>query len=217
MNLLIMGGPGAGKGTQAERIIAYYRIAHISTGDMFREAIAAKTANGLRLKTYLDSGALVPDEVTNALVADRLLAEDCHNGFLLDGYPRTIAQAEALDALMASRGQALDKVILIDVADDILVGRISGRWICPKCGASFHEKTRRPKVEGRCDVCGTALVQRKDDTPETALNRIAVYHTQTEPVLSYYEAQGLVLRVDGTGSIEDIFNRIEKGIGGKAC
>ena len=212
-NLLIVGGPGAGKGTQAQFIVEKYGVAHISTGDMFREAIANETPTGLIAKGYISKGALVPDEVTVALVKDRIQQKDCEKGFLLDGFPRTLVQAEALDAMLKELGKKVDKVIEIDVADDVLVSRISGRLICPKCGASFHAVNHKPKKEGICDECGSALTQRKDDTPETAVNRIAVYHNQTEPILGYYAKQGLVLKVDGIGTIDEIFSRIEQGIG----
>ena len=214
MRLVIMGPPGAGKGTQAALIKEAYNIPHISTGDMFREAISNKTALGIEAKKNIDKGMLVPDSVTISLVKERLSQSDCKKGFLLDGFPRTIAQAQALDEILKELNIKLDAVINIDVDFNVLVDRIIGRRVCPKCGASFHIKNQPPKKEGICDECGTALVQRKDDTKETVVTRLNVYTSQTKPLLSYYEAQGLLKNVDGMGDIDAIFERIKKSLGG---
>ena len=214
MKLIIMGPPGAGKGTQAALIKKEYNLSHISTGDMFREAISNMTPLGIEAKRYIDKGMLVPDSVTIDLVRERLAKDDCKKGFLLDGFPRTLEQAYALKEILEELNIELDAVINIDVDLNALVDRIIGRRVCPKCGASFHIKNQPPKKEGICDECGTALVQRKDDTKETVVTRLNVYTSQTKPLLSYYEAQGLLKNVDGMGDIDAIFERIKKSLGG---
>lgn len=214
MKLIIMGPPGAGKGTQAALIKKEYNLSHISTGDMFREAISNMTPLGIEAKRYIDKGMLVPDSVTIDLVRERLAKDDCKKGFLLDGFPRTLEQAYALKEILKELNIELDAVINIDVDLNALVDRIIGRRVCPKCGASFHIKNQPPKKEGICDECGTALVQRKDDTKETVLTRLNVYTSQTKPLLSYYEAQGLLKNVDGMGDIDAIFERIKNSLGG---
>ena len=181
MKLLIMGRPGAGKGTQAANIKEYYKIPHISTGDMFRAAMKNETKLGLEAKQYMEKGLLVPDEVTIGIVEERLLEDDCKNGFLLDGFPRTIAQAEALDAFLTKNGVKLDAVLDVNVPAEILVRRMVGRRVCKTCGATFHVEFNAPKVEGICDNCGAKLIQRPDDTEETAVNRLAVYDQNTAP------------------------------------
>lgn len=213
MRLLIMGAPGAGKGTQAQLIKDAYKIAHISTGDMFRQAIANKTPTGVEAKGYIDKGQLVPDSTTIKLVKERLLQDDCKNGFLLDGFPRNTAQAEALDQMLKEVGIKLDAVLNIDVADEYLIERITGRRTCLACGASYHVVSKKPLVDGVCDVCGADLVHRADDSEETIKNRLAVYHGQTAPVLDYFGKQGLVKSVSGIGNINEIFANIQKVLG----
>ena len=214
MRLVIMGPPGAGKGTQAALIKEAYNIPHISTGDMFREAISNKTALGIEAKKNIDKGMLVPDSVTISLVKERLSQDDCKKGFLLDGFPRTIAQAQALDEILKELNIKLDAVINIDVDFNVLVDRIIGRRVCPKCGASFHIVNQPPKKEGICDACGSVLVQRKDDTKETVVTRLDVYTNQTKPLLDYYTNQGLIKNVCGLGDIDVIFSNIKKSLGG---
>ena len=213
MRLLIMGAPGAGKGTQAALIKEEYKIAHISTGDMFRKAIMDKTPMGVIAATYIEKGNLVPDDVTIALVKERLQEKDCNNGFLLDGFPRTYEQAVALDKILNDLHIKLDAVINISVDDAYLVERITGRRVCEKCGASYHIKAAKPKVDGICDMCGGKLIQRKDDEEETIKNRLQVYYQKTKPVLDYYVEQGIVRNVSGVGDIEDIFLNIKKSLG----
>lgn len=213
MRLLIMGAPGAGKGTQAALIKDAYNISHISTGDMFRKAIKEQTATGIEAKKFIDKGQLVPDYVTNNLVKERLAEADCAKGFLLDGYPRNVEQAVELDKILAELNIKLDAVINITVDDKILIDRITGRRTCTKCGASYHVVANKPKQEGICDVCGSELIQRADDTEETIKSRLEVYYGKTEPVLSHYEKQGLVKNVYGMASIDEIFANIKKVLG----
>ena len=209
MKLIIMGPPGAGKGTQAALIKEAYNIPHISTGDMFREAIKNQTPLGVEAKGYIDKGLLVPDSVTIGLVKERLSNADCKEGFLLDGFPRTIPQAEALNVILAELDINLDAVVNIAVDDSVLIDRIVGRRVCPVCKAGYHVKYLQPKVEGICDECGGQLVQRKDDTEETVKNRLEVYANQTKPLLEFYNKLGLVKSIDGIGEIDVIFNNIK--------
>lgn len=199
MNLILLGAPGAGKGTQAEKICAKLSIPAISTGNILREAMAAKTEMGLKAKSYIDAGKLVPDEVVIGIIEDRLKAEDCKNGFILDGFPRTIPQAEALDKM----GVRIDRVLEIYVPDEKITARLSGRRVCLKCGATYHTEYKKPKTEGVCDVCGKKLVQRKDDMPETVLDRLKTYHEQTEPLKGYYEKKGILRVVEGQEDVAD--------------
>ena len=210
MRLLIMGAPGAGKGTQAGLIKEAFPIAHISTGDMFRKAMAMKTPMGLVAQSYIDKGDLVPDEVTIELVRERLQEEDCAKGFLLDGFPRTEEQAIALDKILNDLNIKLDAVLNIAVDDKYLIDRITGRRVCLNCGASYHIVANKSKVENVCDSCGGDLIQRKDDSYETIKNRLAVYYQKTKPVLDYYEKQGLVKNVPGVGNIDEIFANVKK-------
>lgn len=199
MNLILLGAPGAGKGTQAEIICDHLQIPAISTGNILREAIANQTETGLKAKSYMDSGKLVPDEVVIAILKDRISKDDCKNGFILDGFPRTVPQAEALDAM----GVKIDKVIDIEVADEKIMQRLSGRRVCEKCGASYHVDYKPSKNEGACDKCGGATVQRKDDHPDTIKERLGVYHDQTEPLKGYYEKTGKLVVVEGQEEVKD--------------
>ena len=208
-----MGRPGAGKGTQAVNIREYYNIPHISTGDMFRAAIKNQTKLGLEAKSYMDKGALVPDEVTIGIVKDRLLEDDCKNGFLLDGFPRTIAQAEALDAFLKENGIKLDAVLDVNVPAEILVRRMVGRRVCKTCGATFHVEFNPSKVEGVCDNCGSPLIQRADDTEATAKNRLAVYDNQTAPLLEFYKKQNILKTVNGDQPLDKVFDDIKSVLG----
>jgi adenylate kinase len=210
MKLLIMGRPGAGKGTQAANIKDYYKIPHISTGDMFRAAMKNETKLGLEAKKYMEKGLLVPDEVTIGIVEERLLEDDCKNGFLLDGFPRTIAQAEALDAFLAKNGVKLDAVLDVNVPAEILVRRMVGRRVCKTCGATFHVEFNAPKVEGICDNCGAKLIQRPDDTEETAVNRLAVYDENTAPLLDFYAKKNLLKTVNGDQPLDKVFDDIKE-------
>ena len=213
MRLLIMGAPGAGKGTQAVFIKNAYNIPHISTGDMFRSAIKNSTPLGVMAKSYIDKGLLVPDSVTIGLVKERLSEADCIGGFILDGFPRNLYQAEELDKLLLELGVKLDACLNIDVDQSVLTKRIVGRRVCPKCGASFHVENLKPKVEGICDYCGAELIQRKDDTLETVTPRLEVYNTSTAPLLDYYKKKGILKCVDGEGEVEQIFANILKVLG----
>ena len=213
MKLLIMGRPGAGKGTQAANIKEYYNIPHISTGDMFRAAIKNETKLGLLAKSFMDKGLLVPDEVTIGIVQERLLEDDCKNGFLLDGFPRTIAQAEALEIFLTANNIKLDAVLDINVPAEILVRRMVGRRVCKGCGATFHVEFNAPKVEGICDVCGTPLIQRADDTEETATNRLSVYDNNTAPLLEFYAKQNILKTVNGDQPLDKVFEDVKNVLG----
>lgn len=208
MRLILLGPPGAGKGTQAKRVIEEFDIPHISTGDIFRKNIKEKTELGQKVEGLLAQGKLVPDELTIEIVWDRLDQEDCKNGFLLDGFPRTIPQAEVLDEGLAKRGLKLDRVLNIDVDKDSLVKRLSGRRVCPSCGASYHIDNNPTKVDGICDACQTPVIQREDDKEETVLDRIKVYDSQTKPLVDFYNKQDLVFTVDGTLPIDEITNKL---------
>ena len=208
-----MGRPGAGKGTQAANIKEYYKIPHISTGDMFRAAMKNETKLGLEAKKYMEKGLLVPDEVTIGIVEERLLEDDCKNGFLLDGFPRTIAQAEALDAFLAKNGVKLDAVLDVNVPAEILVRRMVGPRVCKTCGATFHVEFNAPKVEGICDNCGAKLIQRPDDTEETAVNRLAVYDENTAPLLDFYAKKNLLKTVNGDQPLDKVFDDIKEVLG----
>ncbi len=212
LRTILLGPPGAGKGTQAVKIVEKYNIPHISTGDIFRENIKNQTELGKRAKAYMDRGELVPDELVVEIATDRLTKDDCKNGFLLDGFPRTIFQAEKLDEFLAQRGEKIDKVINIDVEKDALVKRITGRRVCKSCGASYHVVNIPPKKDGICDLCSGELIQRADDTEETVLNRIDVYNKQTKPLVDYYDKAGVIINIDGNKDLDDVLADIIKGL-----
>jgi len=204
VNILFMGPPGAGKGTQAEKVVAAFGIPHISTGDAFRQAMQEGTPLGRKAKEYVDQGLLVPDDVTNGIVRERLRQDDCRNGFLLDGYPRTIAQAEALDEMLGEMGKRLEHVINLKVDRGLLLARLTGRRICKKCGATYHMVFNPPKREGVCDKCGGELFQRSDDTEEKVGTRLDEYVNKTAPLLDYYREKGLLREVDGEQDIDRV-------------
>ncbi len=213
MRLIMLGAPGAGKGTQAARIAEELKIPHISTGDIFRANIKNGTELGKKAKSYMDAGKLVPDELVCDLVADRIAKDDCKEGFILDGFPRTIPQAEALDKAVEALGTGIDFAVNIDVPDESIVRRMGGRRACVGCGATYHIKYNPPKTENICDVCGKELILRDDDKPETVQTRLNVYHEQTQPLIDYYTKKGIIATVDGTQSMDDVFAGILKGIG----
>ena len=213
MKIIMLGAPGAGKGTQAKQIAGKYGIPHISTGDIFRANIKNGTELGKKAKEYMDQGQLVPDELTCDLVMDRIAEDDCKNGFVLDGFPRTIPQAEALDAALTKNGQAMDYAIDVDVPDENIVNRMSGRRACLKCGATYHIVSIPPKQEGICDTCGAQLVIRDDDKPETVQKRLDVYHEQTQPLIDFYSKKGILKSVDGTKSMDEVFGAITDILG----
>ena len=212
MKLVILGPPGAGKGTQAEYIVEKYNIPHISTGDIFRENIKNNTELGKKAKSYMDKGLLVPDDLVIALVEDRLNKEDAKEGFLLDGFPRTVAQAVSLDSILDKNDDKLTKVINISVNPEILIERAVGRRVCKTCGMTYHVKFNPPKEEGICDKDGTKLIQRDDDTEETVKTRISVYFDQTAPLIDYYRAQNLLIDIDGAKDIDKVFDDIVIGL-----
>ena len=205
MNVVLLGPPGAGKGTQAARIVEKYGVPHISTGDIFRANIKAGTELGKRAQEYMNRGELVPDELVVEIATDRLAADDCKEGFLLDGFPRTVFQAEKLDEFLASKGRKIEHVLNIEVGRDDLMARLTGRRVCKSCGASFHVVNIPPKQEGICDNCGAELVQRADDNEETASNRIEVYNRETKPLIDYYEKAGNIVNIDGGKAAEEVF------------
>lgn len=208
MKIIMLGAPGAGKGTQAKRIAEKYGIPHISTGDIFRANIKNNTELGQKAKTYMDQGLLVPDELVVDLVVDRLGQEDAKKGYVLDGFPRTIPQAEALDAALSEKGEAMDYAVDVEVPDAAIIERMSGRRSCSQCGASYHVAFNPPKAEGVCDSCSGALILREDDKPETVAKRLSVYHEQTQPLIDYYTAKGIQKAVDGTKGVDEVFDAI---------
>jgi adenylate kinase len=208
MKLIIMGPPGAGKGTQAQMLAERFSIPHISTGDMFREAVKRETLMGAKAKEYMDKGALIPDSIVIGLVEERIHQADCQKGYILDGFPRTVAQAEALDTYLLGRGDAIDHVIDIVVGDAELVKRLSGRRTCRQCSRMYHVVFNPPLLEGVCDSCGGELFQRQDDNEETVQSRLRIYKQQTTPLIQHYQLKGLLRSIPGQGSIEQIFNRI---------
>lgn len=213
MKIIMLGAPGAGKGTQADKICAKYNIPHISTGDIFRANIKNNTELGQKAKSYIDKGELVPDELVVDLVVDRIKADDCTNGYVLDGFPRTIPQAEALDAALAAINDKVDYAINVEVPDENIINRMSGRRACVACGATYHIVHIPTKVEGVCDKCGAELILRDDDKPETVKNRLNVYHEQTQPLIDYYTAKNVLHEVDGTKAMEDVFSSIVSILG----
>ena len=213
MRLILLGPPGAGKGTQAAGIVEKYQIPHISTGDIFRKNIKEGTDLGKKAKEYMDQGLLVPDELTVGLVTDRITQDDCKNGFMLDGFPRNVAQAQQLGQYLNSVDLALDRVINIEVDKDILVGRAVGRRICKSCGATYHVEFNPPKVDGTCDVCGGELYQRADDNEETVSKRIQVYLDETKPLADYYSNEGIIANINGEQSIDKVFADIVDALG----
>ena len=211
MRLILLGPPGAGKGTQAQRLVTTHGIVQLSTGDMLRAAVKAGTPVGTQVKHIMDRGELCPDELVVAIVADRIEEPDAKNGFILDGFPRTVAQAEALDAMLARKGKKIDEVIELKVDDAALIERISGRFTCAKCGTGYHDKFHRPKVEGTCDKCGSHdFVRRPDDNAETVKARLVAYNKQTAPILPYYEKKGLLRSVDGMAEMKEVARQIDQ-------
>lgn len=213
MKIIMLGAPGAGKGTQAKRIAEKYGVPHISTGDIFRANIKEGTELGMKAKEFMDQGLLVPDEVTIGMLLDRIKKEDCVNGYVLDGFPRTIPQAESLTKALEEMGQKIDYAVDVDVPDENIVSRMSGRRACITCGATYHVQFAPPKAEGICDKCGAELVLRDDDKPETVQKRLAVYHEQTQPLIDYYRRAGVLVSVDGTQSMDQVFESIVKIFG----
>lgn len=216
MKIILLGGPGAGKGTQAKMLKDKYKLPHVSTGDILRKNIKKGTKLGQKAKSYMEHGSLVPDKVAIDLVIDRIAEDDCKDGYIFDGFPRTIPQAEALDKNLESQNDKIDVVINIQVSDESIVRRMSGRRACLKCGASYHIEHNRPKKEGICDVCETKLILRDDDMPETVSKRLNIYHNQTKPLIEYYSKKGVLFSVDGSKEIDnisrEIMNIIERGV-----
>ena len=209
MKIILLGAPGAGKGTQAERISDKLNVPSISTGFIIRQAIADKTEIGIMAKELIDNGQLLPDDVVIKLLLERIKSDDCKDGYILDGFPRTIAQAEALEDM----GIKIDYVVDIELTDDVIVNRLSGRRECSVCGRTYHISHNKPSVEGKCDSCGGDLVRRKDDEPETIKNRLAVYHKQTEPLIAFYKERGILLPIDGQGEVADTTNKVFEAMG----
>lgn len=216
MRLVLLGAPGAGKGTQAETMVRALRMAHIASGDLFREAAAKGTELGKLVKSYMDKGALVPDEITVKMILERIAAPDCRSGFILDGFPRTLDQAKALDGALANQKMSLDKVVYVNVSPDELERRLGGRWICRKCQAPYHIVNSPPKVKGKCDKCGGDLYQRDDDKSATVKKRIEVYFKQTAPLIEHYRKAGKLIEINGEQQIEKVGQDILKALGGRS-
>ncbi len=213
MKIIMLGAPGAGKGTQAKMIAEKYGVPHVSTGDIFRANIKNGTELGMEAKKYMDQGLLVPDELTVRILLDRVAQDDCKNGYVLDGFPRTIPQAQVLEEALSERGDQIDYAVNVDVPDENIVRRMGGRRACLSCGATYHIEHIPPRQEGICDVCGKELVLRDDDKPETVKNRLEVYHKQTQPLIDFYEAKGVLRSVDGTVPMKDVFAAIAAILG----
>lgn len=211
MILILLGAPGAGKGTQAQRLMDKRGLVQLSTGDMLREAVSKQSEVGLKAKAAMDAGQLVSDDIVIAIISDRIDMDDCSNGFILDGYPRNTAQAEALDAMLADKGMSLTAVVEIAVDDAVLVSRITGRFTCAKCNAGYHDEYKKPQVDGVCDSCGSSeFIRRKDDNEETVVERLKAYHDQTAPLLPYYKEKGVLLKVDGMAGIDDVTSQMDE-------
>jgi adenylate kinase len=218
MNLILIGPPGAGKGTQAKRLQERHGLVQLATGDMVRAAIAAESELGRRVKAIYDAGRLVPDAIIIQMIAERITGPETASGFILDGFPRTVLQAEALDAMLAAQGKKLDLVILMEVDEAVLIDRLSGRFSCAECGATYHERLHRPRVEGECDNCGPVeFVRRADDRPETLATRFEAYRNQTAPILPYYRTRGILRSVDGMAPIDEVTRQIEAALGNGAA
>ena len=213
MKIIMLGAPGAGKGTQAKKIAAKYQIPHISTGDIFRANIKNGTELGLKAKSYMDAGGLVPDEITIGMLLDRIKEDDCQKGYVLDGFPRTIPQAESLTKALTELGDKIDWAVNVDVPDENIISRMSGRRACLGCGQTYHIVYNAPKTENVCDTCGQELVLRDDDKPETVKKRLDVYHDQTQPLIDYYKNEGILAEVDGTKDMEEVFQDIVNILG----
>lgn len=214
MNLVLLGPPGAGKGTQAARLAAHFGLAHVATGDLFRQNLREGTPLGLEARRYMEQGLLVPDSVTVAMVEARIAQPDAESGFVLDGFPRNLAQAEALDRILDGRHRRLDRVLALVVDREAIIRRLTGRWVCPSCQATYHVEFNPPRTAGVCDRCGTALVQRADDSLETVTKRLAVYDEETAPLVSFYREREILTEVDGMGTVEDVTARLVGVLGG---
>lgn len=210
MKIIMLGAPGAGKGSQASRIAKEYQLPHISTGDIFRANLKEETELGKRAKSFMDKGELVPDDITIAMLLDRIHKEDCKNGYILDGFPRTIPQAEALKEALAKKDEKIDLALDVEASDELIIKRMDGRRTCPACGAIYHIVTLPPKTEGICDRCGADLIQRKDDNEETVKNRLKIYHEVTEPLISYYKKEGILEEIDGAEELDKVFEKVKR-------
>ena len=210
MKIIMLGAPGAGKGSQASRIAKEYQLPHISTGDIFRANLKEETELGKRAKSFMDKGELVPDDITIAMLLDRIHKEDCKNGYILDGFPRTIPQAEALKEALAKKDEKIDLALDVEASDELIIKRMAGRRTCPACGAIYLIVTLPPKTEGICDRCGADLIQRKDDNEETVKNRLKIYHEVTEPLISYYKKEGILEEIDGAEELDKVFEKVKR-------